>query len=194
MRTPLADHLLDYLGEGPSSPVAHNLTTVMRQGQAAQEWLLVEYLGAWLDLISGLVTAEYPLAVKYAGAIRAIGRLKHQLSAELDVSEQVFFLKGLEDSIKGVARFTGVATERSMQWGIWGKDIPASIGYGFSETDVLSPLICEGIAPVCMYAAFLVSQVVTDEGVAEEVADKMFETMPRQLLELLRGIPSAPEA
>ncbi len=194
MKTPLADHLLDYLDEDPAPVVAYNLTTLMRQGQVAQEWLLTEYLGTWLDLLGGLVTCGYPLAVKYAGALRAIGALKGQLDASKDVAEQVFFLKGCEDSIRGVARFCGVASERSMQFGVWARDIPIALAYGFSETDILSPLICEGIAPVCMYAAFLVSQVVTDEGVAEEVSDRMFETLPRELLTLLSSLPAAPEA
>jgi len=194
MKTPLTDHLLEYLCEEYHLTVAYSLTTLMHEGQVAQEWLLTKYLAAWLNLIGGCVDAGYPLALRHGRALRAIQKLELQIDAARDVSDQVFFLRGVEDSIKGVARFCGVPDERSMQWGVWGRDVPIAMAYGFSETEVLSPLICEGIAPCCMYAAFLVSLVVTDEGTAEEIADRMFEVMPRELLDLLQRLPAAPEA
>lgn len=192
--SPLANHLLDYLGEGPIIGRYANCTTVLRQGQLAQDWLLTTYLGAWLELLRGLVECRYPLAEARPVAFLAVSRLQQQLDPGLSATDQIFFLENTQTHIKLLAKNTGVASERSMQWGVWGRDIPIAIATGFIESDILNPVICEGIAPCCMYAAFVASQVVTDDGVAEEIGAKMFEEMPRALLDIIQRTPAAPEA
>jgi hypothetical protein len=193
--SPLINNLLDYLGEEPIVGSDPNMTTLLRHGQAAQEWLLTQYLGSWLELVGGLVGCGYPLALAHRPMMHALSRLGEKLNPALSVTDQVFFLGSVHDHLQSILRrMNGFPDERSMQWGIWARDVPMAIVYGFSETSFLNPLICEGIVPCCMYAALLVSQVVTDDGVAEEIEDKMFEAKPRALAELLRELPAAPEA
>jgi len=192
---PLTYHLRDYLHEDlniQSTPTS--LTTLMHHGQAAQQWLLTEYLGQWLKLVEDLLACDYPLARKHARLILGLGALGRQLPDPRDEALQVFFLEGIQGRLKDLGRGTNVASARSMQWGVWARDVPTAIADAFGETDVLDPLVCRGVAPCCMYAAFVVSQIVTDEGVAEEIAQKMFEDLPRELLRYLDRLPAAPEA
>ncbi len=192
--SPLINGLLDYLGEEPmlGSP---NMTTLLRQGQVAQEWLVTNYLASWLELIGGLVDCEYPLAKRFRVQYRALARLTQYLDPRDAESNQIVELRSVEANLQSTLRvMAGHPSERGMQWGIWARDVPMSIAHAFSDTAFLNPLICEGIAPCCMYAAFLVSQVVTDDGVAEEIAEKMFEEKPRALIEIMRSLPTAPEA
>lgn len=195
-QSPLEYHLLEYLGEDPfTAQDPKNLTTLLRHGQIAQEWLIREYLGAWLELIGGLVDASYPLALRNRVRFRALARLAEQLDPALPPAEQVSFLHSTQTHLQSTLRSMSICpSERDMQWGLWSRDIPVAIAFGFTETEILSPLVCEGVGQVCMYAALLVSQVVTDDGVAEEIVGRMFESKPRALLELLRGVPDAPEA
>ncbi len=194
--SPLEYHLLDYLGEDPFAPTKDkNFTTLLRHGQVAQEWLIKAYLGAWLELVGGLVDCEYPLAMRHRVQLRAISRLAEQLDPGLTPAEQVSFLVSVQTYLQSVLRRMAVCpSDRDMQWGIWGKDVPTAIAYGFGDTGILSPLVCESIAQCTMYAALCVSQCVTDDGVAEEIITQMFEAKPRALLELLRAVPDAPEA
>ena len=190
----LSNHLLEYLGEEPVVPQNSNPTTLLRHGQIAQEWLLKSYLGAWIELIGGLVDCDYQVARANARVFKAVALQAKRIDPGLTNTEQIFFLGGLQAALQHAARSCGVATERSMQWGVWARDVPMAIAHGFSDTDFLNPVICEGIAPCSMYAAFLVSQTVTDTGVSEEIASKMFEELPRVLLDVLQRVPAAPEA
>lgn len=194
--SPLEYHLLEYLGEDPFAVQnPKNPTTLLRHGQIAQEWLIKAYLGAWLELIGGLVDASYPLALRYRAQFRALARLGERLDPSLPPAEQVSFLMGAQHHLQSTLRsMAECPSERDMQWGLWGRDIPVAIAFGFTDTEILSPLVCESIGQCCMYAALLVSQVVTDDGVAEEIVGQMFEAKPRALLELLKTIPDAPEA
>lgn len=194
-QSPLINSLLDYLDEPPVLGSEPNMTTLLRQGQAAQEWLLTHYLPAWLEIIGGLVDCDYPLGRAHRVQLRALARLAERLDANSLDSEQIMMLNSVESLIKGTLRIMNkTPSERDMQWGLWARDVPMSIAYAFSETTFLNPLICEGIAPCCMFAAFLVSMVVTDSGVAEEIEERMFGEKPRVLVELMRTIPDSPEA
>lgn len=196
MRTLLTNHLLDYLHEDDEqrrlSPCSQ--ATLLQHGMVAQEWLLKSYLDGWLKLLGGTVFCEYPLARRHAASIRGIERMRDALDPTLSTADQVFLLRGLEDALKGVAAFTGAPSQRSLQWGVWGREVPAALALAFEQSDDLSPVVCEAIAACCMYAAFLMSQIVTDSGTADEVGDSMFEQEPRVLLKLLDGLPEAPAA
>ncbi len=193
--SPIINGLLDYLGEEPMRDSDPNRTTLLRQAQVAEAWLLSNYLAAWLELIGGLVDCDYPLARAYRVQLRALSRLAGHIDINGPTSSQIVALNSVESMLQSTLRSMGVCpSERDMQWGIWARDVPMSIAYGFSETTFLNSFICEGIAPCCMYAAFLVSQIVTDDGVAEEISGKMFEAKPRALIEIMRSIPDAPEA
>lgn len=193
--SPIINSLLDFLGENPVLGSDPNMTTLLRQGQIAQGWLVSNYLAAWLELIGGTIDCDYPLANAHRVQLRALSRMAEQISADSSDSQQIFGLHGIESMLKSTLRnMGGYPDERDLQWGIWARDVPMSIAYAFSETTFLNPLICEGIAPCCMYAAFLVSQVVTDDGVADEIAEKMFEQKPRALIEIMRSVPDSPEA
>jgi hypothetical protein len=191
--SPLTNHLLEFLGEPPMPGSVANPTTLLRQGQAAQEWLLSHYLTSWLELIGGLVEAGYPKATAFRSQLRANARLAEYIDA--DNSNQVFCLESIRASLQSTLRMMGgYPSERDMQWGVWARDVPMSIAYAFDESEFMDAVVCESIAPCCMYAAFLVSHVVEDAGVAEEIASAMFEQKPRALVEILRSLPTAPEA
>ena len=175
--------------------LAPNPTTLIRQAEVAQDWLFQVYLGSWLQLVGGLVEAGYPLAKSFRGPLRAIGRLTDRLVPDLDLAEQVVLLQSVQHHLRSTLRLMGLyPEERGLQWGIWARDVPMAIAYGFDETEFLDALICKDVAPCVMYAALLVSEVVTDDGVAEEIVESMFGEMPRSLVELIRGVRAAPEA
>jgi len=193
--SPITSGLLEFLGEPPASGSAPNATTLIRQAEVAQDWLFQVYLGAWLDLIGGLVEAGYPLAGAFRPSLRALSRLSERLTPDLALTEQVMLLQSVQHHLRSTLKLMGLyPEERGLQWGIWARDVPMAIAYGFDDTEFLDALICKDIAPCVMYAALLVSEIVTDEGVAEEIECKMFEAMPRSLVELLRSVPAAPEA
>lgn len=194
--SPLTEHLHEYLHEEPSAAPAANLATVLKQGERAQDFLWEKYLGAWLDVIGGLPQAGYSRANRkgFAQRLERLGKTAAELREERTKTEAVFFLESLRFLLSGACAEVNRADERSMQWGLWARDVPMSIAYGFSESAVLDPLICEGIAPCCMYAAYLTSMIVEDEGVAEEIEYRFFEQLPRELLTLVRETPAAPEA
>lgn len=194
MDSALTNNLLDFLGEPPVDAET-NLTTVLRHGVVAQEWLLKTYLKDWLVLLGATVDAEYDLAKAHRVTIRALARFSERIDPALTPLEQIQFLNSIETHLKSLLRhISGYPQERDLQWGIWSRDVPMHIAYGFSEAQILDPVICECIAPVCMLLAFLVSQIVSDSGVAEEIEETMFGKLPRQLLELIRQLPEAPEA
>jgi len=193
--SPLTNNLLDFLGEEPVFGTDPNPAKLLQQGQVAQAWLLETYLAAWLELIGGLVDCEYPIALAFRPSLRAIARLAELIDPGLSLPEQIEQLTSMQTYLKSTLKMMNtVPREREFQWGIWARDVPMSIAYGFEEVEFLDPLVCRDIAPVCMYAAFLVSLVVTDSGVAEEISSKMFGELPRQLVELLRSLPAVPEA
>src|SRR5882672_6165728 len=187
--SPLTNNLLELLGEPPHPGSPVNPTTLLAQARAAEQWLLTSYLGPWLTLIGGLVDCEYPLGGAFRVPLRAIGRLQEQLDPLSPVDEQVLLLVSIQSYLKSTLKMMGGSIEhRDMQWGLWARDVPMAIAYGFDETEFLDTLICCDIAQCCMYAAFLVSQVVTDDGVAEEIEGEMFGEKPRRLIELLTGL------
>jgi len=193
----ITESLLEYLGEEERAPLPiANPATVLLQGERAQAWLLEKYLHAWLGIIGGLPTAGYPRAKSLGVAMRlnSLGSEAAELHRPRSRLDTLFMLEGLLVVLRSVCASVNRPDERSMQWGIWARDVPMSVAYGFTESEILDPVICEGVATCCMYSAYLVSMVVADEGVAEEVADRMFERLPRELLGLLRDTPAAPEA
>ncbi len=193
--SPLTNSLLEFLGEPPVLGPDTNPTTLMRQAEEAQRWLYKIYLGSWLELVGSVVEAGYPLARSHQSSLRAISRLEEQLDPLSHASHQVVFLHSVQTYLRSALKHMDIyPEERGLQWGIWARDVPMAIAHGFDETDFLDALICKDIAPCVMYAALLVSEVVTDEGTAEEIAETMFEELPRLLIELLRAVPAAPEA
>lgn len=193
-KSPIENGLLDYLGEGLAMGPRLNPTTLLRHGQIAQEWLLSSYLGAWLELIGGLVDCDYPLARAHAVQFRALARLGKEIDPGLCGNDQVFFLGSLESLLKFSCKSAGTPHTRAMQWGVDARDVAMAVVDGFIDSKILNPVICEAAVPCAMYAAFLVSQVVTDAGVAEEIAVKMFEELPRGILDTIRRVPESPEA
>jgi len=193
--SPVINHLLDFLGESPLQAPDPNPTTLLRHGQVAQEWMLKCYLHSWLELIESLVQCDYPEARAHRLMFRAVAGLREDIDPAFDPQRQSVFLHSVTTHLQSTARAVGgYPDERSLQWGIWARDIPLSVVYGFEETSFMDSSTCQDIAPPCMYAAFLVSQVVTDEGAAEEIEETMFEVLPRALVTLLRSLPDAPEA
>ena len=193
--SPLTNNLLEFLGEPPVTGSAPNATTLMRQAEAAEKWLYKIYLGSWLTLIGSLVDAEYPLALSFRVQLRALSRLEEQLDPLSPPVNQVVLLQSVQTHLRStLKRMNLYPEERGLQWGIWARDVPMAVASGFDETEFLDAHICKDIAPCVMYAALLVSEVVTDDGVAEEIEATMFGELPRSLIELLRGVPSAPEA
>jgi hypothetical protein len=193
--SPLTNGLLEFLGEPPVLDAHANPTTLIQQAQVAEAWLFKVYLGSWLELIGGLVGAGYPLATAFQPSLRAISRLAERLVPGLPVTNQVVLLQSVQTYLRSTLKLMHLyPEERGLQWGIWARDVPMAIAWGFDETDYLDALICKDIAPCVMYAALLVSEVVTDDGVAEEISEKMFGELPRSLVELLRAVPAAPEA
>ncbi len=190
----LVNGLLDYLGEEPSLAPDRNMATLHHQGQRAQWWLVSNYLASWLALIGDLTDREYPVAKRFRVQLRALARLSTYLDPSDPESNQITELRSIEANLQSTLRvMAGYPSERDMQWGIWARDVPMSIAHALAETEFLDPLICEGIAPCCMYAAFLVSRVV-DDGAAKEISSRMFEEKPRELIELMDSVPVSPEA
>lgn len=190
----IINNILDCLGETPTMAEV-NMTTLLRQGHTAQQWLLTHYLPSWLELIGGLVGCDYPVARTHRVQLRTLGNQAEHINARASEYEQIAALYGIESLLRSNLRHMHVSpSERDLQWGIWARDVPMSIAHAFTESEFMNPIICEGIAPVCMLSAFLVSHVVTDDGVAEEISSRMFEEKPRALIELMRSIPSSPEA
>lgn len=192
--SPVTDHLLEYLHEDPVSGPLANPATMLQQGERAQAWLLSTYLPAWLEIIGGLPGAGYPRAFVRGHRLGRIANEAKALAFERTRTELVFFLESLQHLLRSVCAEVNRPDERSMQWGVWAREVPMSIVYGFTESEILDPVICEALAPCASYAAFLVSMIVADEGTAEEIEERMFEVLPRELLELVNQTPAAPEA
>lgn len=172
-----------------------NMTTLLRQAQVAQEWLIKNYLGCWLELIGGTIECDYPLARAHRVQLRSLANLVDHVDPLSPQTDQFMRLHSVSTMLQSTLRSMGGAPrERDLQWGIWARDVPTAIAYALEESEFMDPLICEHIAPCCMFAAFLVSRVVTDDGVADEISGKMFEEKPRLLMQLLRELPTAPEA
>ena len=194
--SPLVSHLVEYLHEDAAPGQLANPATVLSQGERAQRWLLETYLGTWLDTIGGLPGCDYPRArsVGIAVRLRQLGREKEQLGIPRTNTEAVFYLESLHHFLRRACADINHVDERAMQWGVWARDVAMSVVCGFAETGLLDPVVCESAVPCCMYAGCLVSMVVEDQGTAEEIEERMFEGLPRELLGLLKGTPAAPEA
>ncbi len=192
--SPLTEHLLEYLNEGPSGAPAANLATVLHQGERAQQWLLSSYLAAWLEVIGDLPKAGYPRAFSRGRRLQRIAQEAAELAGERTNTEWIFFLESLTFLLRGACADVNKPDERAMQWGLWARDVPMAVVCGFGDTKILDATICDAVAPAAMYAAFLVGMIVEDQGVSEEIEQRMFEDLPRELLTLLRDTPVAPEA
>jgi hypothetical protein len=192
--SPVTNHLLEYLHEDPVPGPLANPATMLQQGERAQAWLLGSYLPAWLEIIGGLPDAGYPRAFVRGRRLQRIAREAEAFRDERTKTELVFFLESLQHLLRGACADVNKPDERSMQWGVWAREVPMAIVYGFAETGILDPVVCEALAPCSSYAAFLVSMIVEDEGVAEEIEERMFEVLPRELLDLVAQTPAAPEA
>lgn len=189
----IVTHLLDSLDEDAvAAPV--NDTTLHRQAVAAVDWLLHDYLFSWLELLEGAVKCEYPRAMAQRVRLQVLSNLRHDLQGK-DLTACVFELASIETFLRSILKDLRVAPdERAMQWGVWGRDVPISIAYGFQDAKFLDDTVPKQISACAMQCAFLVSQLVTDDGVAEEISHRMFDAKPRALLALLQSIPAAPEA
>lgn len=193
MNTALTYHLNDYLGIDVSIDPA-SATTLMQQAMQAQEWLRATYLPEWLELLGGLVVCDYPLARSNAAALRGVCDMRSTIEQATDIAQLEFALANIERNVRTIATSTKLPRDRAMQWGIWARDVPMAIAHGLAEQPFLDAGVCKAIAGCCMYCAYVTSQIVTDDGVAEEIAMRMFEVMPRELLALLSSAPPAPEA
>ena len=189
----ISRHLADYLSDEQHS-AAPNPATVLEQGERAQAWLLEQYLGGWLQLIGALPDAGYPRARRSQVILRQLGREAERISPGRPTSEQIFYLEALCRLLRGACQSINRVDDRGMQWGIWARDVVLSIAEGFADSQLLDGVVCESIAPCCMYAALLTSMVVEDSGTADEINGRMFETLPRELLGIIRATPAAPEA
>lgn len=194
MTTALTEHLLEYLSIDEPPHAVNNDTTLLHQAAASQEWLLTKYLATWLELLGELVQCDYPLARSNAINLRAVSRLREYLEPTAGAERLSFILETIDRNLRQLALYTKVPQDRAMQWGIWARDVPMSIAYAFAERPFLDSSLCKEIASCCMYGAFVVSQIVTDSGAADEIEDRMFEEMPRDLLGLMQSTPPAPEA
>lgn len=190
----LIAHLLDSLEEDPSDVAPVNNTTLHRQATVATRWLMEQYLFSWLELLEGAIKCEYPHALANRVRLQVLANLRRDLQPE-DTGKCVFVLAGIETHLRAMLRDLHVAPdERSMQWGIWARDVPVSIAYGFQDSGFLDDTVPKQIAVCSMLCAFLMSLLVEDDGVEQEIASRMFDEKPRVLLDLLRAIPDAPEA
>lgn len=193
MNTAITYHLHDYFGV--DATIDHvNPTTLLRQATVAQEWLLTKYLSTWLEVVGSLVECDYPLAKSNAINLRAVAGLREHLDPAADHATLSFLLASVDRNLRHLALYTKLPQDRAMQWGIWARDVPMSIAHALTEQPFLDGAICKEIASCCMYAAFVVSQIVTDSGVADELEMRLFEEMPMELLGLLSAVPAAPEA
>lgn len=193
MNTALTSHLHDYFGVDVNIDPA-NHTTLLRQATLAQEWLIKSYLTSWLELLGGTLGCDYPLASKNAINLRAVSNLREMLDPAAGAGQLGFVLNSIERNLRHLATLVQVPEDRGLQWGVWARDVPMSIAYACAEQKFLDGSVCRDVASCCMYAALVVSQIVTDAGVAEEIAARMFEEMPRELLAILSATPVAPEA
>lgn len=191
--SPITESLADYFNEHPASYSA-NPATMLRQAEAAQAWLLCTYLGSWLKLLASMPAAGYPIAKEHVLRLERLGGELPELDKPRNVPDMLFYLAALEGVLRGLCASVNEPEEIPMQWAIWARDVPMAIAHGFSESELLDPVIVEGIAPCCMYAALLTGMIVTDDGVFEEIEQRMFEELPRELIELVRNIPDAAEA
>jgi len=192
MESPILANLTEYLHDPDSSARPSNPATVVAQGERAQRWLLDVYLFSWLELLAQLPAAGY----RRARPRLRFERLRNEaatLKDARDADEWIFYLTSLQSLLRRLASEVNVPDERSMQWGIWARDIPMAVADGFEEI-TLDGSISDGIAAACMYAAFLAGMVIEDSGTAEEVSFAMFEQLPRQLLQIVKEVPLAPEA
>lgn len=195
--SPIINNLLDSLGEEPLAGEEANATTLLKQAEVAVDWLLRDYLYSWLELARGLVGCSYPQALAYRVRLNVIADMRLDLDtvAKGSSTEKVFFLAGLETHLRSLlSGMPGSPSSRSLQWGVDARDIGAAIGYGFREAAFLDDGIPGQVSACAMLTAFLVSQIVTDDGVAEEIAERMFVTKPMLLIEKLQELPAAPEA
>ena len=196
--SPIINNLLDSLGEEPLAGEEVNATTLLKQAEVAVSWLLQDYLFSWLEIAGGTIGCSYPQALAYRVRLRVISDMRldlERLTKSGSVSEKVFFLGGVETHLRSLAGNMNLApSSRSLQWGVDARDIAAAVGYGFREAAFLDDGIPGQVASCAMLTAFLVSQIVTDDGVAEEIAGRMFTVKPYELVDLLQGLPVAPEA
>lgn len=190
----LSSHLAEYLHDDTSAAAA-NPATLLMQAERAQQWLIDVYLTEWLQLVGELPASRAKSSsVAMRLRLRILGREAAQLAKPRDKAELVFYLESLHTILRSAAREIGAPDSRAMQWGVWGRDIPMAMAYAFGDSSVLDPVICEGIAPCCMYAAFVVSVGLEDPAAADEIEERMFERRPRELLALIQQTPAAPEA
>lgn len=189
----LLTHLLDSLDEDTTTPTVND-TTLHHQATAATRWLVQDYLFSWLELAEGAIKAEYPRALTHRIRLQVLSNLRHDFEGK-GIGECIFLLASIETHLRSILADLRLAPDdRALQWGIWGRDIPISVAFGFQDAGFLDDTLPKQIATCTMQLAFLMSQLVEDDGVAEEISARMFDKKPRELVKLLQRIPQAPEA
>jgi len=196
--SPIINNLLDSLDEAPLSGPDANPTALLWQSGVAVQWLLQDYLFSWLELCQGAIKCEYPQAVAYRIRLQAIANMRldiGEIANNGSAWDKVRFLGSLETFLRSLAKGMATSpTSLALQWGINARDIPMAVSHAFKETDFLDDGLPKMIGDCSMLLAFLLAQIVEDEGVLEEIDERMFSSKPRALIELLQSIPAPPEA
>lgn len=195
--SPIINNLLDSLDEAPLSGPDASPTALLWQSGVAVQWLLQDYLFSWLELCQGAIKCEYPQAQAYRVRLQAIANMRLDLDdvSRDSVWRKTMFLASLETFLRSLAKSMPTSpTSLAMQWGINARDVPMAVSHAFKETDFLDDGLPKMIGDCCMLLAFLLAQIVEDEGALEEIDERMFSAKPRALIELLQSIPVTPEA
>lgn len=188
----LTNHIRYVLGEEPL-PVTANPATTLRQAERAQRWLLEVYLVEWLKVVAALKLPDSDWIERIAS--NALTRLGGGIATDGTKTELVFFLGGLQSHLRlFLSHLNGAPRGRSLDWGIMGRDVPMAIVDGYREAGGLDPVVCEGVSQCTMLCAFLVSQVLDEGALAEQISETMFEAKTLELLRVLDEVTPSPEA
>ncbi len=194
----LTNHLRYTLDEDPL-PVTANPATTLKQAERAQSWLLGVYLCEWLATLRAVVLASKGQSWAVSEIERQLESFRGRLHDSLEGSKmsQVFLLGFLQTWLRLTIQNAKQPApgERSMRWGLSGRDVPMAIVHAFEEADGLDPVVCDGVAQCTMLAAFFCSQLLPDESdLAERISETMFDIKTRELLSVLDEVTPAPEA
>lgn len=174
-----------------------NETATLLRAARAERWLLETYLQAWLDGCAELPKAGYPLAQKIVHRLQALpALLTPALDTHCDAAGRSFALNNVTDCLQRlcVETFNDTNECRSLQWGIWARDPAADMAAAFKKVPFLDPAPCKELTKPTMYAAYLMSQIITDDGVAEEIEAALFDGLHGALGGILLEIRDAVEA
>lgn len=197
----ITNHLRYLLEEEAPLPVTANQTTILRQAEHAQHWLMHCYLRDWIGVAQDWVHKRSGSQLQRFQQLQAIVRLACYLGPSGSLlhatkTEKVFFLGSLQGYLRSYLTSTGhYPHDRSLDWGIRAKGVAASVVDAFKESGFLDPVVCDGVAQCVMLLAFLMSQELPEQSAqAEEICGRMFEKKAQELLDDLLELPTSPEA